>query len=230
MAETLQTLQEKIASLVDQSVTPPTAGGSEWNVRKTFINRAIQEWGDAYDWEALRAVWWFSASGISGASVALPTTFRKMAAKPLVYQFAGETATSEDGEEWDEIMPGEVGEYTNSHKHYYILGDSGNGFNMIWNPGTLSSGASIMFQYYKKPTELSAAVDVSECLNPEFLIDRAIALIFEARSDARFQEMETKAREKLLQMVDDENTKSRAYDNRVKTPEERIYHFRVGRD
>jgi len=229
MADTLQTLQEKISSLVDQSITAPSVGTSEWNVRKTFINRSIKEWADAYEWESLRTLMSFNASGMSGATVPLPATFKKMAAKPLVYAFSGETA-SEDGEEWDEIMPDEVGEHVASHEHYYILGDAGNGFNMIWNPGTLASGASIVLNYYKNPTELSAATDVTECPNPEFLIDRAIAMIFEARTDARFQEMETKAREKLLQMIDNENSKSKAYDNKVKTPEERTYHFRFGRD
>jgi hypothetical protein len=225
MADTLSTLQSKIASLVDQSITAPTENGGEWNVRKTFINRAIKEWSEAYDWEALRTVWQLSTSGVSGATLSLPSDFKKMAGYPVYYN--GSTST---GSEWPEIKPNETRLHNSTDDYYYVLGNPGKGFYAIWNPATLASGASIVIQYYKEPTELSATTDTTECPNPEFIIDRAIAYILEARSDARFQEMEGKAREKLLQMVDNENAKSVAYMNDIKTPERLYYGFRLGRD
>ena len=225
MAETLQTIQEKVAALVDQSTTPPTNGGSEWNVRTTFINRAVKEWSEAYDWEALRVLTTFGTSGVSGATVALPSNFKKMAAYPVYYDGSSTTGT-----QWTEIQPNETGLYNSTDNYYYITGDAGKGFYAIWNPATLASGASVAISYYKQPTVLSSTTDTMECPNPEFVIDRTIAYILEARSDARFQEMETKAREKLLQMVDNENTKSAAYLSNIKTPEQLYYNFRLGRD
>ena len=225
MSETLTTLHEKIASLVDQSVIPPTVGGSEWNVRTTFINRSIKEWAEAYDWEALRVKTAINTSGVSGATLSLPTNFKKMAEYPVYYD-----GTNSTGVQYPEIQPNQTGLQESTDKYYYILGNPGNGFTAIWNPGTLVSGASIAISYYKQPTELSAITDVTECPNPEFIIDRAMAYIFEARSDARFQEMEAKAREKLLQMVDNENVKSAAYLNDIKTPERLYYNFRIGKN
>jgi len=223
--DTLNDIQSKIASLVDQSTTPPSSGGSEWNIRTTFINRAIKEWSEAYDWENLRSITWLNTSGVSGATLALPADFRKMAAYPNFYD-----GSIDGGEDWSEIMPHEINLHISTDKYFYILGDVGHGFYMIWNPATLASGTTINIQYYKNPTVLSVTTDATECPNPEFLIDRTMAFIFEARSDARFQEVEAKAREKLLQMIDNENAKSVAYRNEVKTPEKLYYNFRVGRD
>ena len=225
MAETLQTLQEKVAALVDQSTTPPTVGGSEWLVRTSFINRALKEWADSYDWESLRVISWLNTSGVSGASVLLPTDFKKMAGSPISY----DTGVSE-GEAWFEIRPEERDMYATTDKFYYTQGDDANGYTMYWSPTTLISGASVQINYYKNQTTLSSSSDETECPATEFVIDRTIAYIFEARSDARFQEMEAKARDKLLLMIDNENSKSSAVNNTVKTPEQRYYGFRIGRD
>jgi hypothetical protein len=221
MADTLTTIHQKIASLVDQSTDAPTFGSSEWNVRTTYINRAIEEWGNAYDWSALYKNTWLT--GASGATYPLPSNFRKMATFPK--NFNG----TYNGEDWPEIQPQDKSLTKPDDHFFYVLGDRGNGFNMIWNPGTLSSGASIRLEYFAFPTSLVSASDRTECSDPEFLIDRTISYILESRSDARFQEMETKARERLLQMVDNENDKSGAYNNTVITTEKRMG-FRFGRD
>jgi hypothetical protein len=103
---------------------------------------------------------------------------------------------------------------------------------MVLNPGTLASGASLQVQYYSTPTSLSTNIDIPVTPDPQFLIDRAIAYIFEARSDPRFQTEENKAREKLLTMIENMNAakfNSYAGANYLTTPERRTG-FRLGRD
>ncbi len=216
-----------MAAVVDQSVTPPTAGGSESELRKSWVNRAIQEFGEAYDWESLRKVKWLSVTGVSQGSLTMPADFRKMARMP-VYHSGGVSG----GEEWSEIIPDEIGIYHSTDKYFYMLGDRGNGNTMIWNPATIASGASIMITYFAFPTSVVSPADIIPLENPEFLVNRTIAYIFEARSDSRFQGFEARARENLLGMVDNQNDKSRAFgeNDNVKTREEKYWGFRVGRD
>jgi hypothetical protein len=227
MATTLNDIQIHVAAVVDQSVTPPTAGGSESELRKSWVNRAIQEWGEAYDWEGLRKTKWLSVTGVSQGSLPMPADFRKMARMPVYYSsgIAG-------GEEWSEIIPDEIGIYDSTDKYFYMLGDRGNGNTMIWNPATIASGASMMITYFSFPTSVVSPADIIPLGNPEFLVNRTIAYIFEARSDSRFQGFEARARENLLGMIDNQNDKSRAFgeNDNVKTREEKYWGFRIGRD
>lgn len=224
---TLNSLISDISSVVDQTTTVPTQGGAEWNLRKSWINRSIEEYGHAYDWEALRKVAWISVTGVSQGSLTMPLDFRKMARMPLYFS-SGVTG----GEEWSEIIPDEIGAHDSTEKFFYILGDRGAGRTMIWNPATIASGASLMITYFAFPTSLTSPADTVLLENPEFLINRTIAYIFEARSDSRFQGFEARARENLLSMIDNQNDTSRAFgeNDNVKTREEKYWGFRIGRD
>lgn len=216
-----------MAGVVDQSVTPPTAGGSESELRKSWINRAIEEFSQAYDWESLRKTKWLSVTGVSQGSLPLPVDFRKMARMPL-YHSSGVSG----GEEWSEAIPDELGMYESTDKYFYILGDRGNGQTMIWNPATIASGASLMIAYFAFPTSVVSPADIIPLENPEFLVNRTIAYIFEARSDSRFQGFEARARDNLLGMVDSQNNPSRAVgvNNFVGVKINKMLDFRVGRD
>lgn len=227
MASTLATLQSDIAAVVDQSTTVPTAGGSEDGLRKSFINRAIEEFGQAYDWEVLRKTLWITVTGVSQGSLTMPLDFRKMARMPLYY-----SSGVAGGEEWSEIIPEEIGIYKSTDKFFYILGDRGNGRTMVWNPATIASGASLMITYFSFPTSLTSPADTVFLDNPEFLVNRTIAYIFEARSDSRFQGFEARARENLLSLIDNQNDTSRAFgeNDNVKTRENKFWGFRLGRD
>ena len=227
MATTLNDLQSSVAAMVDQSTTTPTSGGSEWELRKSWINRAIEEFGQAYDWEVLRKTSFISVTGVSQGSLTLPADFRKMARMP-VYHSSGVSG----GEEWSEIVPDEIGMYDSTEKYFYLLGDRANNFTMIWNPATIASGASLMITYFAFPTSVTSPADTVILENPEFLINRSIAYIFEARSDSRFPGFETRARDNLLQMISSQDNQSRAMgeNDNVKTREEKYWGFRIGRD
>ena len=219
---TLYDIQSRIAATVDQTVTPPSAGSAEWELRRSFINRAIEEWGQAYDWDTSRRTEFLNIT--SGPTVALPMDFKKMSGFPLLF---GDVA---EGEGWPEIQEHEAKRYTVSDHYYYINGDRANGYFMMWHPATLSSGASLMIQFYSFPTSLASPASMSVIGDPEFVVDRSIAYIFQSRNDARFQQFEAQAREKLLLMIDTDNERSRAYRSRVETPERAYHDFRLGRD
>lgn len=221
--DTLTTLQQNIAITVDQSTDTPTIGGAEWELRRFYINRALKEWSEAYNWESLRRTTWLSTP--QGSTVSLPADFKKMAAYPVLY-----SPQYTSGQQWPEIQPNEIMQHDSTEQYFYVLGNFAEGKSMIWNPGTLASGSSLFIQYYSVATSLASPGSISQCPDPEFIIDKAIALLYQSRNDQRFQLMETKARERLLQMIDNENEKSRAYTNRIETPERLYYGFRVGRD
>ena len=224
---TLNSLISDISSVVDQTTTVPTQGGAEWNLRKSWINRAVEEYGHAYDWEALRKIAWISVTGVSQGSLTMPMDFRKMARMPLYF-----SSGVAGGEEWSEIVPDEIGAYNSTDKFFYMLGDRGSGRTMIWNPATIASGASLMITYFSFPTSLTSPADTVLLENPEFLINRTIAYIFEARSDSRFQGFEARARDNLLQMADSQNDPSRAKGTNafVGITVNKMLNWRIGRD
>ncbi len=223
MADTLTTLQQKIATRVDQTTTTPTVAGNEWEWRRSFINQAIEEWNNAYDWEVLRKVEFLTLTSSAQVTISLPSAYKKTAAYPINY-----STGIDGGEQWPEIQPNEIKLHATTDNYYYVLGTRGS-FNMIWN-GSIPSGASIQIQYWSYPTSLVSPNDSVIVGDPDFIVDRVSAFIFESRNDGRFQQLEAKAREKLLLMVDNDNFKGAAYVNKIQTPENLYHDFRLGRD
>ena len=229
MALTLLDIQQRVASLVDQSTTESIQGGSEWNLRTLYTNRAIEEWSQAFDWECLRKDYWPGITGGSMASISMPDDFRKPAGYPL-YHSCGISG----GDEWTVIRSGETGLYTSTDKYCYFIGNRADGHTMVWNPGTMASGASVRVAYYSHATSLASPANEVIVPNPEFVVNRVTAYIFESRSDARFQETEVKARENLLEMINETQTsKYNPYGGgeagNVQTTEKSLG-FRIGRD
>lgn len=220
---TVDEIQKRIATIIDQGNTAPT-DSSEYAWRLAFINRSYEEWASAYDWEALRKEMFLNITGVSQASISLPADFRKMAMGPINY-----STGVENGEEWAEVKPNERRMHSTTDKYFFLLGSRENQI-MYWNPGTLASGASILISYFSYPTSLASPANTVLVPEPEFLIERTIAYILETRSDPRYQQSESRAREKLVQMVDNEVNKGLSLYDPVRTTEEKYYGFRIGRD
>ncbi len=220
---TIDEIQARVGTLIDQVGEAPTNTTSEYAWRLKFINRAYQEWAMAYDWEALRKELWVSITGTSQATVTLPADFNKMAMHPILY------GSIENGESWPEIRPEDRTQYTTSDKYFYLLG-SRESKSMIWNPGTLASGASLVIAYFSYPTSLASPSNVPLIPEPEFLVERTIAYILETRGDPRYQQSESKAREFLLQMIDNENNKGVSLLDTIENVDKKYYGFRIGRD
>lgn len=220
-------IMQQIASLVNQEATAPTVASDEYNLWLAYINRALFEWSNATDWEVLRKSLFPIISGTSQATVSMPLDFRKIAAEPRLYD-----ANTLTGTPFPEVLQEQIGLYGSTDKFITIRGDMSSGFNVIFHPGTLSSGTSLELQYYSMPTSLASSSEIPVVPDAQFLVDRAVAYIFEARSDSRFQIEENKAREKLLNMI--ENNTASHYDsyagqNPVLSTLQKI-NFRVGRN
>ncbi len=191
------------------------------------MNTSIQEWANSHDWEDLRLEYRPTFAGATTATIPLPTDFVKLAASPVNYG----TGMS-GGEEWNEILPEQQHIYAPTAQWVQIRGDINNGFNMIWNPGTLASGTTVSIQYFSIPTSLASPAQIPLTPDSQFLIDRVTAYILEARSDPRFQSSEVKAREKLLNMISNADAKkysSFSNPNPVATTLHR-QGWRIGRD
>lgn len=228
MRLTVDEIMTQIASTVNQEATAPTAGGTEWSLWLQYINRGIAEWARANDWEDMRRVFYPGVTGVSLASISLPMDFRKLADAPKLYN-----PTNADPIPYPEVLWEQESLYNiNTDNYVKILGDTMNGYTAVFSPPTMASGASLQIQYYAMPTSLASPAQYSPVPDAQFLVDRTIAYILEARSDSRFQLEENKARERLLSMVEDHELRkfnSYANPNFVITPE-RKSGFRVGRD
>lgn len=220
---------QAVAATVNQEATAPAASSTENALWLAFLNRGVREWSEAQDWDVLRKTFVPGVTGMSCATVSLPQDFKKLAASPVIHL----DGAAEGGEEIPEILYEERGLYNPTDKYVYQVGNTSDGFSLVFHPGTLSSGASLEIPYYSVPTSLASPNDVPITLDSEYLIDRTIAYIFEARSDPRFQGQESKARERLLQMIEDTNmSKYNSYSNPnyVQTAPMRKMGFRMGRD
>jgi hypothetical protein len=115
-------------------------------------------------------------------------------------------------------------------QEYCYLLRSGATTCLIVSPGTLCSGASIFVSYWKSLASLVSPADIVECPNPDYLVQRVIAMIWESREDSRFPQAKAEADKILARLLENENTQGYAYDTSITTPEQRSYSFRIGRD
>jgi len=219
-------IMTQIAATVNQEATPPTEASSEWTLWLAYLNRAYQEWAQANDWESLRKKGFPPVTGISQATVSLFGDFRKLASPPNLH------VDSTEGTLYPELLPEQEGMYSENDKYIQIVGNSSDGFSMIFHPASIASGASLEVQYFSEVTALASNTQYPVSSDPQYLVDRTIAYILEARSDPRFQIEENKARERLMTMIENNNASkynSYASDSPVITTGKRSG-FRVGRD
>jgi hypothetical protein len=228
--KTVNQIMVDIASSVNQEASAPSAGGAEYDLWLQFINRAVEEWANTNDWEEMRKTYFPAISGTNQATVTLPDDFKKVAASPRL-NFDGRTEN--ETKEFPEITEETRGLYGYNDEYFMVGGNSSSGFNMVFHPATLASGASLEIQYYATPTSLASPAQMPVLSDSQYIIDRTIAYIFEARSDPRFQQQESKARDKLLQMIENSNlSKYNSYSNPqyLMTSPLRKRGFRMGRD
>ena len=221
---------QNISATVNQDPSQPTDGSADWLLWMQFINRSQVEWAESNDWEQLKKYYYPIISQLSPSSyssVGLPGDFRKLAG-PIINYSTG----IDGGESWPEILPERKLLYRTADKWFFVFGDPSNGYSLQWNPGTLASGVTLEISYYSMPTSLVSSSQYPVTPDSEFLTQRTIAYVLEARSDPRYQDEERKARERLLTMIENGNVakyESYVSPQRILTPENRGG-FRVGRN
>ena len=214
MPVTLDNLQGKLGAILDQNEDTADISSADYSLRREFVNMAQREWSEKYDWKSLYREGNIRVSTSTGnASVVLPSDFRKLAAAPRITY---DGATTED---FPEIRPQEKKNYASTDRYIYILGDENAGQTMFVNAGTLSSGASISLPYYRSPASLVSPANIAMCPNPEYLVQRSLAYVWEAQADDRFPQAKLEADKILQQMLEYEQTYGEAYSNKVYTTE-----------
>jgi hypothetical protein len=216
-------IQSRLAAYADQDENTSNISSTDYSLRLKYINMALTEWQEAYDWQSLYTEYNVLISTSTGnASVALPTNFRKLASYPVI-------TNSGSTDLYPETRPQEAGQYGSTDKRVEILGNPQDNYTLRIYGTTLSSGASVKVPYYMSAQSLVSPANIAEIPNPDYLVKRSLAYLLEAREDARFPQMKQEAERILGSMIDYENVFSEASTfNTVKTVEETSYGMRWG--
>lgn len=221
----LDGVQGKVSAIYEENEKTSDISSADYSLRREFINMAQREWAETYDWKSLyREDNSVISTSTGNASVLLPTDFRKLAAEPRI-TFDGVTT-----EDFPEIRPQQRKMFASTDRYIYVLGDQNTGHVMFVNAEVLSSGASIMLPYYRSPASLVSPADIAMCPNPEYLVQRTLAYLWEAKSDARFPQAKVEADKILRQMLEFEQVYGEGYDDRIWTVERTTFGgFRWGK-
>lgn len=222
----LDEIQSRVAAVVDIDEDTANISSDDYSLRTKYANMALTEWANTIDWQTLYTHYNVRISTSSGnASVVLPSDFRKLAGYPKI---TWDGATTE---EFPEVLPQEDGQYLDTDKRVWILGNPQGNYILRVLGVTLASGASVTVPYYASPQSLASPTNIAAVPNPDYLVQRTVAYVWEAREDNRFPQAKAEAEKILRNMIEFENVFSRAatYD-RVKTTDETKYGFRLGRD
>jgi len=224
MAHTLDDLQSRVASVIDKDEDTSNITSADYSLRTSYLNLAQREWSETYDWQSLyRESNSVISTSTGNASVALPTDFRKLASFPRI---AYDGATSYN---FQEIRPQDKYQYASTDKYIMILGDDNVGKTMFINATTLSSGASVYIPYYASVSSLVSPADVAMCPNPDYLVQRALAYIYEAEADPRFPQAKVQSDKILRNLLEHEQVPGEAQDNKVQTVDRKDFSFRWGK-
>lgn len=230
MAIDVNEIQKRIAVMADVTATAPQEGGNDWNLRLELMNMAQAEWEQLYDWQVLYREFNTQTSTITGnTSIVLPADFRKLASFP---QF---TYDGSDTRSFSEIRPQERGRYQATDRFFYLLHNASTSVmkvNVGTTNGEFASGASIGISYYATAGSLVSGSDSSPIPDPNYLVQRTVAGLWEATGDDRFPQAKQKAEQILQRMLQRENVFSEAAndESRVRTIEETRNSFVIGRD
>jgi len=170
---TLQDLQDRINSLVNNDTETPDSSDEEWGLVRNLINQSIGKWeGQDVFWDEL----WTSythASTIQASDTDYSLTMTDLH-KPggfLKLTLSGKT------EYIELVSPEKYQTYGGEAKVAYISGNSSAGWtlNLGWTPvaGDGTVGATIILPYYKFATRFNSSsntTDKPEMSDPNFIV------------------------------------------------------------
>lgn len=217
-------VQSRIAAVFDSNPDTSAISSGDYSLRLAFMNMALTEWQEAYDWQVLYKEYNVLVSTSTGnASIALPSDFRKLASFPVIANGTDSTGL------YGENRPQESGQYESTDKRVEILGNPASNYTLRVYGTTLASGASIKVPYYSSAGSLATSISMIPCPNPDYIVKRTLAYLFEANEDARLPQAKLDAERILGSLIDYENTFGEAsQSDRVKTVDETRHNFRMG--
>lgn len=219
--------QSRVAAIADQDENTANLSATDYSLRLKYINMALREWAETWNWQTLFNEYNMLVSTSTGnASIVLPREFRKLAGYPKI------TYDGSDTKEFPDVLPQEDGQYEDTDDRIWILGNPNTGYVMRVFGVTLVSGASVKVPYFASPGSLASPANIAEIPNTDYLVQRTLAYVWEAREDARFPQAKAEAERILRNMIEVEETYNVAsVHGRVRTYEEtRFNDFRWGRD
>jgi hypothetical protein len=190
------------------------------------INRALFDWAETYDWNALKKVHnGLISTASANASYALPADFRKLDGHPMI------AADGSNVFEFTAIDPSRRNDYSATDYWVLVLGNQRDTQTMYINSPVLVSGASVSFTYYASPVSLATGGSVTECPDPSYIVQRSLYYLYKAREDGRFPEAKVESERILARMIENETSLGLAYaDRQVSNWLATRHHFRIGRD
>ena len=219
-------IQSRVAAVVDQDQDTTNISSTDYSLRLTYINSGLHRWAEIYPWQVLYGEYNMLVSTSTGnASIVLPVNFRKLASYPKI------TYDGVSTEEFPEVLPQEDGQYTDTDKRVWLMGNPAGGYILRVLGTTLVSGASVKIPYLQSPASLASPANIPEIPDAEYLVQHTVATIWETQGDERFPQARAESNRLLSNMIEYENVHNYASTyNRVKTVEERKHGFRLGRD
>ena len=215
-----------VAALVDQNQDTTQISSADYALRLRYMNMALDEWSEAYDWDCLYKEYNTMTSTASGnATVMMPSDFRKLASFPKI------THTGNQTDAFPEVLPYQDNQFNDTDLRVNLFGNPNLGYSMLVKGVNMQSGASIMIPYYYAPASLASGVQIPEIPCGQFIFKRTIAYLWQGREDPRFPAMQSDAQNELMNLIQFEETKGRAsFDDTVKTVEQTRAQYRWGRD
>lgn len=186
---TLEEILKSVNSFTDLEYTTPT--GTELTTRVNFANQAVREAADSYKFDAFNSEY---NTVSTGATVTLPTNFRELNESPKGLMASG------DWEEYKVIDPEDKYQYDSDDNYSYVLGNPASGYNLIVN-GLSASGASLSIQYQRYPSGFATLADKCEFPDDEYVKQKVISYVLQARRDDRFPFINADANRRLANMI-----------------------------
>lgn len=153
---TLQDLQNRIHSLVENDPDTPDTDDEEWELRLNLINQAIGEW-ESEDtlWDQLYTTYTHGSTvGAGTTTYTLTWTNFRYLAGPIILRVSGvDTKVQVISPEESQVIQG------SGEKVVWITGNDTDGYtlNLGWTPvaGDGTVGATIIIPYYKFATRFT---------------------------------------------------------------------------
>ncbi len=161
------------ASYLDLDATIPT--GTELTTRVHFSQQAVREWSNSYKWRQLKVE--YTPSLASFASIGIPN-FQYLDGAPMEFLSDGIYQA------YPEIAPADKYEKDVNAKYSYIMGSDASGFSLHVNG--IDVNATLSIPYVRGASVMVTLSDVCEVPDPQFVTDRIISYVLQARNDERF--------------------------------------------
>jgi len=225
MSWSILDIQEQIAIELDQSNSSATEGGTDWSIRMKAINRSNRDWSESIDWDVLHKTSNGLTTVAGNASYTLPTGFKKLDGFPKI------TSDGTTAYDFPIVDISKNRRYVDSDKFVNVVGNEKDGYHMVIHADTVASGASVQITYWANAASLASAVDVSECPDPSFLVQRSLYYLYKGREDGRFPEAKAESERILARMIESEASKGLGHaEPSVSVGPEAYSSWRIGRD